>query len=412
MRTKLVVNIIVLVFLQACATVDRGQRVVGERSADLASPAAMLEKTSQNAEEKLRRSGSRITDMELESYVQTITDEIVGDFTGEIRAYILQAPVFNAFMMPNGAMGVNSGLLLRVETQDELVAVLGHEFAHYLEKHSEERHVQVSNTNTAIKLITLAGFAATTATDTHVDTSTITLAMVAGAFSFSRQQELEADRIGIEIVGQHGYSPENAVSMWENLDAEKKASSIRAVRGRHSSIYDTHPTSEARLKQLRKVAGIGGGVVRSSVEARSAYRAKIRPFLLSWLEDEIALRDPGATLAILDRLDALDEDNGVLLYARARVIDRALTNSKLKKDKATRKFIETFPKDAVVKTLAESVSYPDAPAVAYRAYGNELFKQGDNLSAQKAFNRYLEIAPNAQDILLVKSMLQQIEGSS
>ncbi len=384
--------------LSGCVTTDQGQRIVGEKATDKASTAAMLELESAKAEDTIRRSGDRIIDPDLERYVQTIAEASAGDFGEEINVYLLQAPVFNAFMMPNGTMGVYSGLLLRAETEDELALVLGHEFGHYYEKHVEERFAAANNANI---LYAATGY------------SLIGL-IVAGAeiSSFSRSQESEADKIGAEILPGTGYDSAVAIRLWDNLEAEKKASSIRAVRKRGSSIFDTHPTSLERLDTLKTLVGVEGPLPEPSAEKREAYRAIIRPYLLTWLEDEIGRRDAGSTLHLLDRLDAVPGDEGTLLYARARVIDRALSNKRLKKDKLTRKLMETYSPETVIELLEASTSNADAPAQAHRELGNRLYKAGRHTEASRAFQVYLDQNPAAKDAALIKSLMLKSEGSS
>jgi len=402
---KLTLSLTAALLLTACATTDQGQRVVGEKATNMASTAAMLESESGRAEERIGRAGVRVHDAKLEAYVQDLADKSAGQYGGELRTYVLEAPVFNAFMMPNGAMGVNTGLLLRAETEDELVLVLGHEFGHYYEKHSLERHAQASNTTTALKFMSIAAGAAAVGTGTYVDTSLVSTAMVAGFYSFNRSQESEADEIGIKRAEQMGYDVTTAIRLWENLEGEKKASSLRAIRNRHSSIYDTHPTNKARIEALKESVGLTGPTTRAPLQERSDYRKNIRPFLKDWLDDEVALRDAGATLNLLDRLDELGEDTGVLLYARARVIDYALSNKKLRKDKKTKALVEGMSQETIIDVLQQATAEPDVPAEAFRDLGNALLKSNQMDEAKTAFKSYLTIAPNAPDAQLVKSMI-------
>lgn len=398
--------------LTACATVDQGQRTVGEKTTDLASTAAMFEEESEKAAEYLQRSGARIRDENLETYVQSLANKSAGDFEGELDVYLLRAPVFNAFMMPNGTMGVNSGLLLRAETEDELMLILGHEFGHYYENHSLERHAAATNTNLALTALSLASAGVFAATGTYVNTSLASTAMVAGYFSFNRSHESEADRIGLQRAEETGYNTASAIRLWENLENEKAASSIRAVRKRHSSLYDTHPTNEARLAALKSAANVVGEIPRGSVSERRQYRATIRPHLETWLNDEIELRDAGATLNLLDRLDDLEEDKGLLLYVRARVIDRALANKKLKKDKVTRKLMIDQSPASVIALLKDASSYNDAPSVTFRDLGDRLYKNGQYKDATSAFERYLSLTPDAEDAQLINSLIVQMKSQT
>ena len=398
--------------LSACASVDQGQRTVGETSTDYASAAAMLDTESDKAEKYLQRSGARIRDAALEAYVQGIASKSAGEFADEVNVYLLKAPVFNAFMMPNGTMGVNSGLLLRIESEDELALVLGHEFGHYYEKHSLERHAARTNTNLALNAVSLAAMGTWAATGTYVDTSIASTAIIAGYYSFNRKHESEADRIGLQRSIETGYNAANAIRLWENLEKEKKSSSIRAIRKRHSNIYDTHPTNAGRLEALKNNAKVLGEIQRATPGQRTKYRARIRPNLMMWLNDEIELRDAGATLNLLDRLDDLGEDKGTLLYARARVIDRALSNKRLKKDKITRHLMMGKSSSDVIELLKEASTHSDAPLLVHRELGDRLYKAGQYKDASSAFQRYLGLAPNAEDSQLIKSLIIKMKGVS
>ena len=395
--------------LTACATTDHGQRTVGEKTTDMSSTEAMFDAESLKATELVQRSAARIRDVALETYVGEIANESAGEYGDEVDVYLLEVPAFNAYMYPNGTMGVYSGLLLRVETEDELALVLSHEFGHYYEKHSLERHAKVSNANHAINALTIltapAGLGGL-AVDTLAGAT-----LLGQIASFSREQETEADVIGLERVSENGYDQGSAIKIWENIENEKRASSIQKVRNRKSKFYDTHPTSPARLAALKAAANIEGDIPRPSLEQRSDYRSHIRPHLMKWLNDEIGLRDAGATLNLLDRLDDLGEDQGVLLYARARVLDRALSNKKLKEDKLTQALVAGQTQSDVVELLKQASSHSDAPPIAHRELGDRFYKLGQYDEAKAEFQRYLELDPAAEDKNLIESLIAKMEAS-
>jgi len=410
MKTSLYVAIVATTFmLKACATTDRGQRTFGEKITDMSSTEAMFEAESLKETELLQRSAARIRDIKLETYVGDIANESAGEYGDEVDVYLLEVPEFNAYMYPNGTMGVYSGLMLRVESEDELALVLGHEFGHYYEKHSLERHAKGKNANHAMNAVSI--LTAPTGLGGLV-VETLASAAFIGEFSaFSRKQETEADVIGLERVSKIGYDEGSAIKLWENIENEKKASSIRKVRNRKSRFYDSHPTSQARLEALKAAANIKGDIPRASLQQRSEYRSHIRPYLMNWLEDEIGLRDAGATFNLLDRLDDLGEDQGVLLYARARVLDRALSNKKLKEDKATQALVAGKSQDDVVALLRLAINHSDVPANAHRELGDSLYKLGQTDEAKAEFERYLVLKPSAEDKSLIESLIAKMEAS-
>ena len=87
-------------------------------------------------EQYLRTSNRTVENEELHSALQELTCRTVGSLCQNLRVYAVRAPGFNAFMMPNGAMFVQSGLLLRVSDDAELAAVPGHEASHFTRRHS------------------------------------------------------------------------------------------------------------------------------------------------------------------------------------------------------------------------------------------------------------------------------------
>ncbi|MFB9372876.1 tetratricopeptide repeat protein [Algimonas porphyrae] len=369
----------------ACATTDAGSRAVGAGIQDSSSRLASLEYQSNKFEDDVRLSGGRIKDPGLITYVDSLVQKAAGEYAGELRVYLIEAPVFNAFMLPNGAMAVYSGLMLRADSEAELFAVLGHEFGHYVEQHSLERVNRAENTNNAMTFVNVAtlGYAS----------PLVLLAGVGDYFSFSREQESEADLIGFDRMVEAGYVAEAASRIWSNLQAEEQASSNKKRRKRgnrsRSALFDSHPTPQLRLDALREKAN--GLRNRSQKDNAAAYRARIRPFLLDWYTVELQMRDYGAILNLLERKRSFDEDLGVLDYVEGRVY--MLRNNEGDHANAIR----------VWKRGAER---PDAPPVLYRDLGDLYQKLGREDEARQAFQSYLEAAPDAPDAALVRSMMK------
>ena len=88
------------------------------------------------AEKELRQAPILVRDPALNDYVHDVACKVTGDYCPNLRVYIVDLPVFNASMAPNGAMLVFTGALLRMHDESELALVLGHEFAHFKLRHS------------------------------------------------------------------------------------------------------------------------------------------------------------------------------------------------------------------------------------------------------------------------------------
>jgi predicted Zn-dependent protease len=146
----------------------------------------------------------------------------------------------NAYCMPGGKIMVYTGLIDEVKPTDaELAAVIGHEIAHALREHSRERLSRAY-----AEQMVLAGVAVATG----AQESTMQLASQISAVTFtlphSREQEAEADRIGLELMARAGYDPNAAVTLWQKMS---KLSS-----GGPPEFLSTHPSGESRIRDLEQ----------------------------------------------------------------------------------------------------------------------------------------------------------------
>ena len=110
-------------------------------------------------EQYLRTSPYRIEDEELDRFLHDISCQLAPDQCSQIRIYVLRTPGLNAFMMPNGGMFIQSGLLLRMTSTSELAAVIAHEITHYSQRHTIEnirRWNRTSNTFAVIGAVVSA----------------------------------------------------------------------------------------------------------------------------------------------------------------------------------------------------------------------------------------------------------------
>jgi predicted Zn-dependent protease len=148
----------------------------------------------------------------------------------------------NAWCMPGGRMAVYTGLIERLKvTDDELAAVMGHEIAHALREHGRERASQAYAQ--AIGL-TVVGAALGLGRDTMQVAQIVT--EVTFNLPNSREHEIEADRIGVELAARAGYDPRAAVTLWQKMG--------QVGGGTPPEFMSTHPAPENRQKDLADYA--------------------------------------------------------------------------------------------------------------------------------------------------------------
>jgi predicted Zn-dependent protease len=154
---------------------------------------------------------------------------------------VLQSDELNAFAMPGGKIMVYSGIIEKLKLSDaELAAIVGHEIAHALREHSRERISRAY-----AQQIALAGIGVATG----AGQGTLQLANMVATATFqlphSREQESEADRIGIELSARGGFDPAAAVTLWQKMIAED--------RGGGPEFLSTHPNPESRIQELQEL---------------------------------------------------------------------------------------------------------------------------------------------------------------
>ena len=160
----------------------------------------------------------------------------------EYRVFVSDQP--NAFVLPGGRVGVNTGLFRIVQNDDQLAAVLGHEIAHSTLRHAAERYSQTQLAQVGLTVAQgVAGSRSATA-GRAVGSFGSAGAQLGVLLPFSRQHELEADRIGVDYMAQAGFRPSEAVTLWRNMAAQQG-------RGSTPQFMSTHPSDQTRIQQLQ-----------------------------------------------------------------------------------------------------------------------------------------------------------------
>ncbi|MFZ5668365.1 MAG: M48 family metalloprotease [Pseudomonadota bacterium] len=364
------------------------QRAAGGRP-DIATVEGGLWAQSDKAELAARTNAELNRDAELTAYVRGVACKVAAEYCSDIRVYVMDRPYFNASMAPNGYMEVWSGLLLRARSESELAFVLGHEVGHFAHGHALAQWRTIKDRSNLGMVLMLA-------TGGGIVGSLLYLGAISTVFAFSRDQEIEADRLGFESATKAGYDPAAAAAMWRTLRSETAASDFPKTRTEdtRASIFRTHPVTTDRIAALDALAE---GRTAPTENERALYRAKIRRFLPAWLTDDLRRRDYGQTLYLIDRLMADGEDLGLLEFYRGEAYRRRRLDGDQEK--------------AVAAYLSAS-GRPDAPVAVWRELGDMQVRLGKAAEARTAYETYLARATGADDRWLVEASLKKLnEGS-
>ena len=167
----------------------------------------------------------------------------VAKFSWEFN--LVKSDDVNAFCMPGGKIVVFEGLLPLAKTDDELAVVLGHEVAHAVAKHSNERMSQevLAQYGAAAVDVALSGQSGTART---IGNTVFGLGAQLGVMlPYSRKHELEADYMGLVFMTMAGYDPNKAVTFWEKMAANSGKSG-------NSDFMSTHPNDNKRISELQR----------------------------------------------------------------------------------------------------------------------------------------------------------------
>lgn len=332
------------------------------------------------SERAMRDSRFLITDPKLQTYVRGIFCRTVGEERcRNVRIYILRIPHLNATMYANGMMTIWSGLLLRVKSEAELGAVLGHEFAHFELRHSLKAFQARRTASDIMVWSALLGI-------------NIQEIMLGNFYAFSRDQEKQADLLGLQYLGQSPYPSSAAAQIWERSMAEQDATEAgrkRKAKHRYSAgFFASHPTELARASYLREAASKIGD---QGDPAEAAYREAIGGWYHEFLRDQIKLNDFGGSEYLLEQ-QAGGKWTSELLYIRAELY-RLRGNSR--------------DLMSAAQFYQQAIDAGYSGADARRELGLALLRTQQIALGREALHRYLSENPNASDTAMISALLAQ-----
>jgi hypothetical protein len=355
----------------------------GERP-DAGSTEAELWYGAAAIEARLQQAPGLVREHALTAYIRSVLCRVAAGHCDDLRLYVLRDAEFNAAMLPNGATVVFTGALLRLHDEAELAFLLGHEFAHFRQRHGLQQWTRTRRSRAAIGTFSVLTLGA----GAGVVGSAAQIAGAAGLSSYSRRHEREADAFGFAQARAGGWAAAAGVALWDRLAAEEAAT----VGRRHSAVFASHPQTADRQADLAAAAasaGVGGD------HGRERYRAAVRPFLRPWLEDELDRRRYAPTLQMVTEL-----------HAALPAGERAVTAWAL--GEAHRRRGAPGDAETAARWFAEAIALPDPPPAAWREHGHARRDAGDIDGARRAWTAYLALAPDAVDRAFVERDLERL----
>ncbi len=208
-----------------------------------------LEQLGAQAFAQAKAKGPLSNDPRQNGYVRCVVSALVQQLPANQRGAAWESALFaikepNAFALPGGKVGVNTGMLSVARNQDQLAAVLAHEIGHVVENHHNERITRQMGAGALLQGVgALAG-------SRYGQGAANTVGQLGGVglqagflLPGTRAQETEADVVGQRLMAQAGFNPEQAVDLWQNM--------MSAGGARQPEWLSTHPDPQARMQELR-----------------------------------------------------------------------------------------------------------------------------------------------------------------
>lgn len=215
--------------------------------------------------------GGVYPDTKIGAYVAGVTNRVVKGYgpqgAGNYRVTVLNSPIVNAFALPGGYVYVTRGLLALANDEAELAGVIGHEVGHVLARHSAQR--QSAALGTSLLSAVLGGVVGSTALNQVVGLGGQGLLA-----SYSRDQEYEADELGVRALAGAGYDPYAEADFLASLGAEDDLTSRlnnQASRGNQVNWLASHPATPARVQAATQHAQASGVPAGKGERNRTAY---------------------------------------------------------------------------------------------------------------------------------------------
>lgn len=236
-RTDFAKIILILAFMSGCATSPLGRNQL------LLAPEQQVESMgirSFAAMKQQKRMNTRASD---NRFVNCVADALIRQTGGHWEVVVFDDPTANAFALPGGKIGVHSGILAITRTQDQLATVLGHELAHVLAHHANERLSQQLAVRQGLSLV--GAMAQPDSASARLLMGVLGMGAQYGILlPYSRTQESEADLYGLELMAKAGFDPQASVAFWQNMDKNAGA--------QQPEFLSTHPSHENRIRELER----------------------------------------------------------------------------------------------------------------------------------------------------------------
>jgi Zn-dependent protease with chaperone function len=348
----------------------------------------MLWEKAEQEQLALEDNGLIYTDQELEDYLNQVAGKLRPQSAPQnlvIRVKVIKNAYLDAFAYPNGMIYIHTGLLARMDNEDQLAAVLAHELIHCTRRHAlrafrkyrDQPAALTAVQKTLLKTRGLQNMARYLGIDGAMDA-------ISG---YVRELEAEADRLGFELMTAAGYDPKEALILFDHMIAE-----IEQEKLDEPFFFGSHPTVRQRVDNLQNLPGAVYLNKGPAIKNRRIYFVKLGQLFLDNARLDIRLGRFQAARRGLEKFLQIKPDDsraffllGEIYRQQGRAID-------------THMALENYKR---------AITLDPGYAAAHKAIGLIHYKKGHHALAKKFFESCLQLSPNAVDKAYIQGYLKQ-----
>lgn len=348
----------------------------------------MLWQKSEQEQRVFESNGLIYPDQEIEDYLNQVVAKLRPQSVPEdlvIRVKVIKNAYLNAFAYPNGMIYIHTGLLARMDNEDQLAAVLAHELIHCTQRHAlrafrkyrDQPAILTAVQHTLFKTLGLLDM------DRYQGIG-VAMAAISG---YARELEAEADRLGIELMSAAGYDPKEALFLFNHMSAE-----IEREKLEEPFFFASHPTVRQRVDNLQNLRDPVYLSLRPAIKNSEIYFTKLGQLFLDNARLDIRRgRFQAARRGIEKYLQIKPDDSraffllGEIYRQQGQPIDTQLA----------------------LKNYNRAITLDPGYAAPHKAIGLIHYKQGHHALAKKFFESCLQLSPNTPDKAYIQGYIKQ-----
>jgi predicted Zn-dependent protease len=395
-------------------------------------------------DKKLEREGMVYHDEAMETYVNQVGRAMLPSGTAPERVLwqfrVVRDPLANAFALPNGSIYVTTGLVSKLENEDQMAGVLAHEMTHVTDRHA---YLAFRDYRKKATIASIASYAASVAPGGTTWGAAISLAgnmvpvvMMASINGYSRELEREADMYAFNKMVEGNYDPNELVNTFRLLETNEEVNVSRIF-------YNDHPKLDDRISYMTTMISSKPAVLVPP-DVRAARRMKYLSLTEQVAREDIRLsilsNRPRTALTRAQKLLAFHPDSAEDLRVEAdayrslgpwapRPTDAEMGKHEVKKEQGLKMKLtpdeeerQLLAKDEgqaawrdnqrlAEETYKKALAIDPGNAKTYLGMGQLYEKTNRNKEALAAYEKYLELAPNALDRQRVQGRIDILRRS-